>query len=180
MAAFGGGSMIAALLLPRLLDFVPDRPAMLAGAALLPITLAATALLTSYGALILLWIATGLAYAVAQTPSGRLLRRSSNAENRPALFAAHFAASHACWLLCYPLAGWLGSLIGLERTSLVLASIAAAGVVAAITLWPAKDVSEVEHSHADLPPDHEHLRDHVKGRHRHVFVIDDLHPKWPG
>ena len=37
LAAFGGGSMIAALLLPRLLDRTADRLAMFSGAAILPI-----------------------------------------------------------------------------------------------------------------------------------------------
>jgi hypothetical protein len=35
LAAFGGGSMVAALALPKLLETVPDRTAMLAGASLL-------------------------------------------------------------------------------------------------------------------------------------------------
>ena len=50
----------------------------------------------------------GLAWSAVQTPGGRLLRRSAHAPDRPALFAAQFALSHACWLATYPLAGWLG------------------------------------------------------------------------
>jgi hypothetical protein len=42
---------------------------------------------------------------MAQTPSGRLLRRSSHTENRHALFAAQFSLLHACWLVTYPLVG---------------------------------------------------------------------------
>ena len=33
LGAFGGGSMLAALLLPRLLDNRPDRPVMIGGAS---------------------------------------------------------------------------------------------------------------------------------------------------
>ena len=55
-----------------------------------------------------LWFVIGVGSSLAQTPAGRLLRRSSHAEDRPALFAAQFALSHACWLVTYPLAGWLG------------------------------------------------------------------------
>ena len=45
LAAFGGGSMVAALALPKLLDSIPDRTAMLGGASLLAVgTLAAAAL----------------------------------------------------------------------------------------------------------------------------------------
>ncbi len=43
MFAFGAGSMLAALLLPRLLDRVPDRPVMVGGAALMVLTLMALA-----------------------------------------------------------------------------------------------------------------------------------------
>ena len=56
-----------------------------------------------------LWLVLGLGYSAAQTPSGRLLRRSAHAEDRPAVFAAQFALSHACWLICYPLAGQMGA-----------------------------------------------------------------------
>jgi len=42
------------------------------------------------------------------SPTGRLLRRSAQPADRPAVFAAQFELSHACWLLTYPLAGWLG------------------------------------------------------------------------
>ena len=34
-----------------------------------------------------LWLVLGLGYSAAQTPSGRLLRRSAHAEDRPAVFA---------------------------------------------------------------------------------------------
>lgn len=39
--------------------------------------------------------------------SGRVLGRLSAPEDRPALFAAQFALLHGCWLITYPLAGWL-------------------------------------------------------------------------
>lgn len=182
LAAFGAGSMIAAFLLPRVLERIKDRPVMLAAAAVLPIALILAALRPGYLSLLALWLLTGLAYASAQTPSGRLLRRSSNDQDRPTLFAAHFAASHACWLLCYPLAGWLGATIGLSATSLVLAGIAALGVVAAFLVWPAQDPSALEHHHPELALDDPHLREHLTGSpgtHRHEFVIDDLHRRWP-
>lgn len=182
MAAFGGGSVIAALLLPRLLDRVADRPVMLGGAVFLPITLVATAMLPNYGALVGLWAATGLAYAVAQTPSGRLLRRSSTADDRPALFAAHFAISHSCWLLTYPLAGWVGARFGLPAAAVVLAVIAGVGVIAAFLIWPARDAGMLRHTHAGLADDDPHWREgsaEGDNQHRHEFVIDALHMHWP-
>ena len=157
LAAFGGGSMIAALALPRLLEFLPDRTAMLAGASLLVVGTLAAAALPGYGWLLPLWFVLGLGYSTAQTPSGRLLRRSANPEDRPALFAAQFALSHACWLIAYPLAGWAGATLGLPTTAAILAAVAAAAIGIGFAVWPADDPEVVEHSHNDLPANHPHL-----------------------
>lgn len=142
LAAFGAGSMTIALALPRLLDRLPDRTVMLAGASLLGLGTALTALLHNYLWLLPLWFLIGLGYSMAQTPSGRLLRRSSSPEDRPALFAAQFALSHACWLITYPLAGWAGARFGLPAAALLLAIIAAGGILAATRLWPSKEPLE--------------------------------------
>jgi predicted MFS family arabinose efflux permease len=125
----------------------------------------------------------GLGYSLVQTPTGRLLRRSAHAEDRPALFAAQFALSHACWLVTYPLAGWLGATARLPTTFVVLAALALVATVAAVALWPAHDPEEVAHVHENLAPDHPHLRGAkaVTGgfRHTHAFVIDRDHGHWP-
>jgi H+ antiporter protein len=179
LAAFGGGSMVAALALPRLLDRFADRPVMLVGAGLLVATMLAGSLLGGYGTLLALWFVIGIGYAATQTPTGRLIRRSSHPEDRPALFAAQFALSHATWLLSYPLAGWLGATAGMQVAFIAMAAIAACGVVAATRLWPAGDPVEIEHSHDGLPAGHPHLAGHGH-RHIHAFVIDAEHTSWPG
>lgn len=183
LAAFGGGSMVAAFVLPRLLDSISDRRAMTIGAGALVICLLAGSLLPSYTFLLPLWFALGLSYSLTQTPSGRLLRRSSQPEDRPALFAAQFALSHACWLVTYPVAGWVGAKAGMPTAFLVLAAIAAAAVVMAAAAWPAGDPDEVEHLHDGLLADHPHLANAqlIAGgyRHAHAFVIDNHHPEWP-
>ena len=56
-------------------------------------------------------------------------------EDLPAAFAAQFSLSHACWLVTYPLAGWLGTL-GLGVAAVVLAVVATAGTITATLLWP--------------------------------------------
>jgi MFS family permease len=180
--AFGAGSMAAALMLPRLLEDLPDRLVMVAGAALATATLGALALGLaaadlSWPVLLASWVAVGLGYAAVLTPTGRLLRRSSHPEDRPALFAAQFALSHACWLATYPLAGWLMTAFGSVAALTGLFALAAAGALAALRLWPAGDPVEVPHRHDDLPPDHPHLQGHAA--HRHPYVIDDLHQRWP-
>lgn len=183
LAAFGAGSMVVALALPRLLESMPDRTAMLAGASALAAATLGAAVIPSYGWLLPLWFLIGAGYSMAQTPSGRLLRRSSHAEDRPALFAAQFALSHACWLITYPLAGWTGAAFDLPTASIILALIACAGVAAAARLWPAGDPEIIEHSHKGLPASHPHLegKSSTSGgtSHAHAFVIDDIHSTWP-
>ncbi|WP_417261812.1 MFS transporter [Celeribacter sp.] len=181
MFAFGAGSMTAALLLPRVLDRVSDRPVMVVGAWTMVAALIglATAILTvglSWPLLLAVWLVIGIGYSTVQTPSGRLLRRSAHAEDRPAVFAAQFALSHACWLVSYPLSGWLMTAFGAVTALVVLAVLACVGILAALRFWPAGDPEIVEHSHDNLPPDHPHLQGH--GTHSHALIIDDAHPRW--
>ncbi len=159
LAAYGAGSMVAALAVLGLL--VP-----------------------SWSMLLPLWMLLGFGNGLVLTPSGRLLRRSAHAGDRPALFAAQFALSHACWLIAYPVAGRFGAMAGMPATFLILVVLGAMGLVAAILLWPRDDAAEVEHIHDRLPPGHAHLGDVSPDptgavRHSHAFVIDDLHQRWP-
>ncbi|UTH75168.1 MFS transporter [Chromobacterium sp. IIBBL 290-4] len=176
LAAFGAGSMTAALALPRLLQGIPDRSAMLAGAAILVVGLLLGAWLDSYTLLLPLWFVLGLGYCLVQTPSGRLLRRSAHAEDRPALFAAQFALSHTCWLITYPLAGWLGAKAGLLATFIILGGLAGVAALISMRIWAYHDPDQLAHSHDDLPAGHPHLAKHEADEaHEHVFVIDDPH-----
>jgi MFS family permease len=185
MAAFGAGSMAAALLLPRLLDHLSDRRVMMAGAlGLVAVALVAGAWLWLSGipgwpVFLAVWALFGLFYAAILTPSGRLLRRSAHAGDRPAVFAAQFALGHACWLLTYPLAGWAGEALGMGPALMLLAAVAGLGVVAAVRLWPAGLPDAPVHTHPDLPGDHPHLRAFGSAPHAHPFVIDDEHRAWP-
>lgn len=178
LAAFGLGSMLAALSLPRLLKAVPDRPVMLAGTAVLVAALLIGLMLPSYPALIALWAIIGIGYSLVLTPSGRILRKSAAPEMRPALFAAQFALSHGCWLITYPLAGWMGATIGLPATFALLAVLTGLGAIAAIRLWPAEDMDD-HHVHHDLNPSHPHLvgATKVQGgyRHAHAHAKDQHH-----
>lgn len=187
LMAFGGGSMLAALSLPRLLERMSDRTIMITAALLLAGLTTGHSIylfkdgLAAWNAFLLAWVASGALYSAVLTPSGRLLRNSAHAEDRPAIFAAQFALSHACWLLTYPVAGWAGLAFGLPSAMAILGTIALLGASIALFIWPAKDKKELAHEHTDLPPDHPHLREYqAKGkRHRHIFVIDDEHRAWP-
>ncbi|HEX2941077.1 MAG TPA: MFS transporter, partial [Rhodopila sp.] len=133
----------------------------------------------SWEVLLIGWFLMGVAYSFSVTPAGRLLRRSSREEDRPALFAAQFALSHACWLVAYPLAGWTGDAFGQAAAFALLAALAGAGTVIGASVWPMRDPKSVPHSHADLPRDHPHIRSEHASAGSHDFVIDELHPHWP-
>ena len=187
LAAFGGGSMLAALALPRLLERLSDRTVMLSAGSAMTAALAALALSWSghaspgyWGVILAGWMVLGVAYSASITPGGRLLRRSSGEEDRPALFAAQFALSHVCWLVAYPLAGQAGALGSMGIAFGVSAVLALIGTLIAIRIWPTDDPEVVAHTHDGLPSDHPHLVEgHPDGRASHAFVIDELHPRWP-
>jgi MFS family permease len=181
LAGFGGGSMLAAFALPRLLARTGDRPAMLGGAVLLVAAMVIGPLASGLVGLVAIWALAGIGYSTVLTPAGRLLRRSTHAEDRPAVFAAQFALSHACWLIAYPLAGYLGASFGMPPTFLALAGLAALSVGLTLRLWPANLTDAPPHRHDDLPAHHPHLTEVPRqgGKHSHAFVIDALHPSWP-
>ncbi|MFP1131214.1 MFS transporter [Asticcacaulis sp. W401b] len=142
LAAFGTGSIVAALVLPKLLGDREDRPVMLVATLLMVITLTGMAVVTGFH-LLPLWpslvvglFILGIGYCAAQLPSGRLIRRSGDEETLSALFAAQFALSHACWLVTYSLSGWIGAAFGLVAALLAMAGLALIGFVFALWLWP--------------------------------------------
>ncbi len=182
-AAYGGGSMLAAFTLPKLLDYLPDRPVMLGGATILAVGLLAGSTVSSFLWLLPVWFLLGSAASLINTPTGRLLRRSSAEQDRPAYFAAQFSLSHACWLITYPLVGFLGASIGITVTFYILTGIVILGFMLALFLWPADDQASLIHTHKNLDPNDPHIADAkaVKGgyQHKHDFVIDHYHRAWP-
>lgn len=131
----GAGSLITALALPRLLRRFSDRTVMIGGALLLPLGLGLTAIAGSYAALLAIWAVLGIGLAAVQTPTGRLVQRAAQGGDGPELFAAQFALSHACWLVTYPLAGALGSIIGVSAIAALLAGLSAVTIVVAARVW---------------------------------------------
>ena len=172
LAANGAGSLVAALALPGLLERFTDRVVVARAATTLVVALPAGALFAHHWpALLLVWGLIGAGCSLALTPGARLLRRSADDADRPSLFAADFALSHACWLLCYPLAGWLATTAGTTTAFVVLGVLAAAGASCALRFWPAHDPVVVEHEHRDL--------DGAVWTHAHEFRINDDHVRWP-
>ncbi len=199
-AAAGGGSMIAALLLPKILDRIPDRPVMLAGGMLMGFGLLAIYSRPVFAWILPIWCLIGMGWSLVQTPAGRVVNRSSSAADRPAYFSAQFALSHGCWLLAYPIAGQLGARIGIETAALILGGAVLLFTIIAARAWPSADAVVLEHTHETESHQHEHVHDehhrhdhdgtearephshshgHESVRHSHPFVIDDHHAHWP-
>ncbi|MET3952646.1 MFS transporter [Arthrobacter sp. UYEF36] len=148
LACFGVGSMIVALSAPRVLDRFGDRAVMLTGAAVIPFVLAGAAALTLLGVpgsgwwlLLSLWFLLGAANSTILTPSARLLQEASTEETRPYVFTAQFSLSHACYILTYPLAGWVGAMAGLGWAAVALTIIAMIGSAGAFLSWPRRDAA---------------------------------------
>ena len=150
LACFGVGSMIVALSAPRLLARHGDRAVMLSGAVLITVVLACVAAVTfgaaaqagsGPGAWLLpaLWFLLGAGNSTILTPSARLLREASTEQTRPYVFTAQFSLSHACYIVAYPLAGWLGAAAGLGTAAAALTILAILGSGAAFAAWPARD-----------------------------------------
>mgnify|MGYP001285560115 CR=1 FL=1 len=200
LGAYGLGSMAVAVALPQSLERLGDRVFMISGAVLITAALCFCSIALSALGLGAVWLLLGAGTSLIQTPAGRLLARSSNANTRTAVYAAQFSLSHACWLITYPVAGWVGAAVSLEVASLTLASIAAGACLLALAVWPANDPTALEHTHPTtththphqhdqhhphahrpekVAKNHEHEHTHAPITHTHPFVIDEHHSVWP-
>ncbi|MET0187632.1 MAG: MFS transporter, partial [Pseudonocardia sediminis] len=185
LAVSGAGTAVAALSAPWLLRRHTERSVMLAGAA---VSVAAVlgalvlSLVPGWGLAAAVWALVGAGPGAIMVVTGRVVRRSTGARDRPAAFAAQFSLSHACWLLTYPLTGWVGSLAGFTAAWALLAVLVAAASVLAVRVWPRGLPDEFRHVH-DGSEDEDHLAhaewDGAVWTHVHRVVIDDNHTRWP-
>ena len=200
LMAFGFGSMVAALSLPRVLVNVDDRTASIASGGAMTCALALGATMPGFWVAAALWCVIGAGYSAVLVCAGRLLQRSSTKPDRPAYFAAQFALSHGCFILTYPLAGWLGTAFGLSAAFVVLSALAFVSTIVAFVVWPAQDDRELLHFHPETdhahlhihdehhqhahegwegPEPHNHPHHHPEINHKHDFTIDLHHTVWP-
>lgn len=140
LAASGSGTLLVALVLPRVLDRATDRSVMMSGAFVLVSAVAAALAMTATGFITwagtaVAWVVIGAGMALIITPTGRLLRRSVDPNGLPEVFAAQFSLSHLAWLITYPIAGWTATGRGFTVAWTVLAVLAAVGMFAALALW---------------------------------------------
>jgi MFS family permease len=145
---FGAGSVLGALLVPRLLRVQVNRKIMLGGGAIATIALLAGMVFASlvsaetarlaFLLLAGLWLVLGFGCALAEVPYGTLLARSGP-EIRQSLYATHFALAHLTRLIAYPLAGTVGAVVSIPAAFGTLAVVAGLAVAAAAMLWPQPD-----------------------------------------
>jgi MFS transporter, NRE family, putaive nickel resistance protein len=160
MAGLGLGSTLAAVMLGRATGRYErganDRAvlhgrrhrwtarALLLGGLLLGLLLLPGVLMPSLFVFGLLWILNGVGQALIAISSSTLLAEHTVAEERGRAYAAHFALTHACWLITYPAVGHAAAKWGAPVT------FTAAGVVCLLITAAAKIFGQ------DAPGTHTH------------------------
>ncbi len=122
MGAFGIGSVCGALVYSKISTSGRNLSVKCAGPVMLA-ALVAVSLAPRYGIVMTAWALIGAGYSILGVRGSELLAENSSGEERPHIFAAHFALSHAGWGLTYPLAGFLTTAIGFAKTGGVFAAI---------------------------------------------------------
>lgn len=145
MLAFGIGSVLAALSIPKLLTLISDKKLMLIGSFIMVISFYVLALWIkfyeiSWSFLIIIWIISGIGYSCALTPIGRIVRKSSNGSDFSQLYAAQFSLSHACWLLMYPFSGWVMTMYGSVISLISIATIILLSTLLASYSWRREEI----------------------------------------
>lgn len=132
MAAVGIGSSLAALLVTRQATAIDDhsashrwaRRALLGGGVMLSLALLPGAFRPPFTVLLMLWAVNGAGQAMIAVASVRQLADHTAAEERGRVYAAHFALTHLCWLVTYPVVGLLSRSIGVPRMFSVAGGVA--------------------------------------------------------
>lgn len=164
MAALGLGSTAAAILLGRATgryeQSVTDKVelhnrrhawtkrALIFGGVLLGAILLPGFLVPPIFIFAVLWFLNGAGQALIAIPSSTLLAEHTDEAERGKAYAAHFALTHACWLITYPAIGYAAAGFGTPAT------FTAAGIVCLLVTLLAflfgRGRTEESHSHPRL------------------------------
>ncbi|WP_308220735.1 MFS transporter [Microbacterium sp. C5A9] len=155
LACYGVGSLIVAVNIPWVVDKIGVIRTMVVGATVIMIGLVAavtvTMIATNTGAgwipLLGVWVLLGMGTSLVNTPSSRLLADASTPANRNLVYTAQFALSHACFLLTYPIAGWLGA-VNLTGAAVALTLVAVVALISVILQARAVDTTGAVRPHA--------------------------------
>ena len=185
LAAAGAGTAAAALTGSWIGRRLGERSVMLTGAGVSVFAVLAAwvvAAIPSWPGAVGAWVLIGFGPGWITVTTGRVLRNSGTPAHRPALFSAQFSLSHACWLITYPLTGWLAANTGFGPSYIILALIALTATTVAASTWPAQGGDALRHRH-DGGADQEHVAAAVRvatgWTHAHRAVVDQNHPHGP-
>jgi len=93
-------------------------------------------LLQSYGTMLVLWGALGVATTLCQLPIETILRRMTESGDRQIIYTAHYMVSSALLLASYLAAGWVGAEVGMVVAFISLGLFSALMMSVAWVLWP--------------------------------------------
>lgn len=138
-AAYGIGSVCVALITPHLVDALGVARTMFLGAIVVAVGLTSALVLTviatgaeaAWWLLLLVWAILGAGTSLINTPSSRMLLAASTSDNRALVYTAQFSLSHACFLVTYPIAGWVGAWSPMAAAGVLLLLATAATVAGA-------------------------------------------------
>lgn len=138
LACYGIGSLVVAVSIPWLVGRLGVIRTMTTGATVITVGLIVAVMVTAVatangsGWFVLLgaWALLGMGTSLVNTPSSRLLADASTPQNRNLVYTAQFALSHACFLVTYPVAGWLGAMNLTGSAAALLLLAAGAGTAA--------------------------------------------------
>lgn len=132
MAALGLGSTVAAILLGNWtgryekdaetksglhsLRHAWTKKTLIFGGFLLGFLLLPSILIPPFAVFAVLWFLNGAGQALIAIPSSTLLAEHSIESERGKAYAAHFALTHACWLITYPAIGYSAAAFGTPNT----------------------------------------------------------------
>ena len=122
MGAFGVGSVCGALVYSHISQRGRRMGVNSAGPIMFA-ALVAVAIAPRYAIVMAAWALIGAGYSILGVRSSELLAENSSGEERPHIYAAHFALSHAGWGVTYPLAGCLTTAFGFSTTGGIFAAI---------------------------------------------------------
>ncbi len=167
MAGLGLGSSLAAVILGRATgryeQGVPDRAVLhgrrhtwaarvlILGGIVLGLILLPGVFKPPLIVFALLWLLNGAGQALIAIPSSTLLAEHTVQEERGRAFAAHFALTHACWLVTYPAVGHAAARWGAPATFTVAGIACLLITAAAIALGRGAGHGAHTHDRDDAP-----------------------------
>ena len=132
MLYYGIGAALSAMIVFIISAISNYKLIMLAGAFLTSLISLGSSFIQSYEALLISWACFGFLSSLILVPMGQILREETDIKDRTVIFGAQFSLSHACWLIAYPLIGYLLVFFGLKASFMIIFSIV---LVATFTAW---------------------------------------------